>query len=297
VARAVFLHDDKETFVSTRPATRDRTTAVGAGRASRRDSGSIARTMLNKVPEVTLYFWIIKILATTVGETFADYLNVNLGFGLNNTTYVMGALLIATLGFQFRANRYVPGIYWLAVVFISVVGTLITDNLTDNLGIPLVVSTAGFAIALCATFAAWFASERTLSIHTIITSRREGFYWLTILFTFALGTAAGDLVAEKLAFGYLLSALMFGAVIAVIAVAHLKYGLNAVLAFWLAYILTRPLGASIGDYLSQPTANGGLALGTTGTSALFLATILALVSFLTITKRDQTPPALVGAQA
>jgi uncharacterized membrane-anchored protein len=297
VARAVFLHDDKETFVSTRPATRDRTTAVGAGRASRRDAGSIARTMLNKVPEVTLYFWIIKILATTVGETFADYLNVNLGFGLNNTTYVMGALLIATLGFQFRANRYVPGIYWLAVVFISVVGTLITDNLTDNLGIPLVVSTAGFAIALCATFAAWFASERTLSIHTIITSRREGFYWLTILFTFALGTAAGDLVAEKLAFGYLLSALMFGAVIAVIAVAHLKYGLNAVLAFWLAYILTRPLGASIGDYLSQPTANGGLALGTTGTSALFLATILALVSFLTITKRDQTPPALVGAQA
>jgi uncharacterized membrane-anchored protein len=253
--------------------------------------------MLNKVPEVTLYFWIIKILATTVGETFADYLNVDLGFGLNNTTYVMGALLIATLGFQFRANRYVPGIYWLAVVFISVVGTLITDNLTDNLGIPLVVSTAGFAIALCATFAAWFASERTLSIHTIITSRREGFYWLTILFTFALGTAAGDLVAEKLAFGYLLSALMFGAVIAVIAVAHLKYGLNAVLAFWLAYILTRPLGASIGDYLSQPTANGGLALGTTGTSALFLATILALVSFLTITKRDQTPPALVGAQA
>jgi len=253
--------------------------------------------MLNKVPEVTLYFWIIKILATTVGETFADYLNVNLGFGLNNTTYVMGALLLVTLGFQFKATKYVPGVYWLAIVFISVVGTLITDNLTDNFGVPLTTSTAGFALALAATSAAWFASERTLSIHSIITSKREGFYWLTILFTFALGTAAGDLVAEKLAFGYLISAGIFGAVIAAIAVAHLKYGLNAVLAFWLAYILTRPLGASIGDLLSQPKSNGGLALGTTGTSALFLVTILGLVSYLTVTKKDQTPPEVVAAEA
>ena len=253
--------------------------------------------MLNTVPEVTLYFWIIKIMATTVGETFADYLNVDLGFGLNNTTYVMGALLLGTLGFQFKARKYIPGVYWLAIVFISVVGTLITDNLTDSFGVPLTTSTAGFAVALAATFAVWFASERTLSIHSIITSRREGFYWLAILFTFALGTAAGDLVAERLAVGYLPSALMFGAVIAVIAVAHLKYGLNAVLAFWLAYILTRPLGASIGDLLSQAKGNGGLGLGTTGTSALFLTTILGLVSYLAITKRDQTPPELVAAEA
>jgi len=253
--------------------------------------------MLNKVPEVTLYFWIIKIMATTVGETFADYLNVDLGFGLDNTTYVMGALLLGTLGLQFRAKRYVPGIYWLAVVFISVVGTLITDNLTDNLGVSLVTSTIGFGVALALTFAAWFVSERTLSIHTIVTSKREGFYWLTILFTFALGTAAGDLFAEKLAFGYLPSALMFGAVIAVIAVAHLKYGLDAVLAFWLAYILTRPLGASIGDYLSQAKVDGGLGLGATATSALFLATILGLVSYLTIAKRDQTPPETVAPAA
>src|SRR3954454_21919118 len=125
--------------------------------------------MLNKVPEVTLYFWVIKIMATTVGETFADYLNVDLGFGLNNTTYVMAALLIVTLGFQFRARKYVPGIYWLAVVFISVVGTLITDNLTDSAGVPLTTSTAVFAVALALTFAAWFASERTLSIHSIVT--------------------------------------------------------------------------------------------------------------------------------
>jgi uncharacterized membrane-anchored protein len=253
--------------------------------------------MLNKVPEVTLYFWVIKILCTTVGETAADFLNTNLKLGLSGTSVVMGALLIITLVFQFRADRYIPSIYWLAVVLISIVGTLITDNLVDNFHVALETTTIVFGIALAVTFAAWYARERTLSIHTIYTTRRESFYWLAILFTFALGTAAGDLVAEKLAFGYLLSALMFGAVIAVIAVAHLKYGLNAVLAFWLAYILTRPLGASIGDYLSQPTANGGLALGTTGTSALFLATILALVSFLTITKRDQTPPALVGAQA
>lgn len=279
--------------MSTTSATLDDPTPhVGQGRGGK----DIARAMLNKVPEVTLYFWIIKIMATTVGETFADYLNVDLGFGLNNTTYVMGALLLGTLGFQFRAKKYVPGVYWLAVVFISVVGTLITDNLTDNLGVPLAASTAGFAVALALTFAAWFASERTLSIHSIITSKREGFYWLTILFTFALGTAAGDLVAEKLAFGYLPSALIFGAVIAVIAVAHLKYGLDAVLSFWLAYILTRPLGASIGDFLSQAKVDGGLELGTTGTSALFLLTILGLVSYLTITKKDQTPPEVVAAE-
>ena len=246
--------------------------------------------MRNKVPEITLYFWVIKIMATTVGETFADFLNVNLGFGLSTTSYVMGALLLGVLCLQFAARSYVPGVYWTAIVFISVVGTLITDNLTDSFGVPLLTSTAIFGVLLALTFAAWFAIERTLSIHSIVTSRREGFYWLTILFTFALGTAAGDLVAEKLAFGYLPSALMFGAVIAVVAVAHRRFGLNAVLAFWLAYILTRPLGASIGDELSQARADGGLGLGTTGTSALFLVTILALVTFLTRTKRDQTPP-------
>lgn len=262
--------------------------------ALRRPAGpTLGRRMLNKVPEVTLYFWIIKILCTTVGETAADFLNVNLGFGLNNTTYVTGALLLATLGFQFKATRYKPGVYWLAVVLLSVVGTLITDNLTDNFGVSLVTSTIGFSAALAATFAIWFASERTLSIHTIITRRREGFYWLAILFTFALGTAAGDLFAEKLSVGYWPSALLFAGVIAAITVAHFRFGLNAILAFWLAYILTRPLGASIGDFLSQPRANGGLGLGTTGTSAIFLTCILGLVVYLSVTKKDQTPPELI----
>jgi len=243
--------------------------------------------MLNKVPEVTLYFWIIKILCTTVGETAADYLNTNLGFGLTNTTYVVGALLVAILAVQFRARGYLPGVYWLAVVLISVVGTLITDNLTDNFGVSLVMSTIVFALALAMTFAAWYRSERTLSIHSIVTTPREAWYWLTILVTFALGTGAGDLVAEKINIGFLNSALMFAGLIAIVAVAHVRLRLNAVLAFWIAYVLTRPLGASIGDYLSQAHADGGLGLGTTATSAIFLSAILTLVVFLTLTRRDR----------
>jgi uncharacterized membrane-anchored protein len=265
------------------------TDAAQAGPATR----SLGRRMLNKVPEVTLYFWLIKVLCTTVGETAADYLNTNLGFGLTGTTYVMGAVLVVVLFLQFRARRYVPGIYWLAVVLISVVGTLITDNLTDNFGVALTTTTIVFSIALAVTFAAWYASERTLSIHTIHTTRREGFYWLAILFTFALGTAAGDLTAEQLNVGYLNSALMFAALIAIVAVAHFRLRLGAVLAFWIAYVLTRPLGASIGDYMSQPSHAGGLGLGTTGTSAIFLTAILGLVVYLTVSKTDQ--PALEAA--
>jgi uncharacterized membrane-anchored protein len=245
------------------------------------------RKLLNKVPEVTIFFWIIKILCTTVGETAADYLNTNLNFGLTNTTYVVGALLAITLFFQFRLTKYVPSVYWMAVVLISVVGTLITDNLVENFGVTLIQSTIGFAVALAATFAAWYASERTLSIHSIFTRKREGFYWLTILFTFALGTAAGDLVAEKMSLGYLNSAVMFAGVIALITLAHLKFKLNAVLAFWAAYILTRPLGASIGDFFSQAPTDGGQGLGTTATSVIFLSAILAVVTYLTLTKRDE----------
>jgi uncharacterized membrane-anchored protein len=258
------------------------TTATAAGPAA----VSRGRAMLNKVPEVTLFFWIIKILATTVGETAADYLNDTLGFGLTNTTYVTGALLVVLLAFQMRSRRYVPAIYWATIVVISVFGTLITDNLTDGHGVPLATSTSVFTVLLALVFAAWFATERTLSIHSIVTTRREAFYWLTILFTFALGTAAGDLVAEKAALGYGVSVLIFAGVIALITVAHLGLRLNAVLAFWLAYIMTRPLGASIGDLLSQTRHDGGLGLGTTGTSYLFLAIILALVVFLSVTKRD-----------
>ncbi|MBA2392870.1 MAG: hypothetical protein H0V70_09015 [Ktedonobacteraceae bacterium] len=242
--------------------------------------------MFNKVPEVTIYFWIIKVLCTTVGETAADFLNTNLHLGLTGTTVVMGSLLIVTLFFQFAAKRYVPGIYWLAVVLISVVGTLITDNLTDNFGVSLETTTIVFSITLAVVFVAWYTSEKTLSVHTINTLRREVFYWLTILFTFALGTAAGDLAAEKLNLGYLLSAIIFGTLIAIVTIAHLRFKLNAVLAFWIAYILTRPLGASLGDYLTQPNDNGGLGLGTVLTSMLFLTAILSTVVYLTITKKD-----------
>src|SRR3954468_18788709 len=253
------------------------------------DRGAGLRQMLNKVPEVTLYFWVIKVLCTTVGETASDYLSTNLNLGLTNTTFITGSLLVATPVFQFRALKYVPGIYWLGIVLISVVGTQITDNLTDNFGVPLFTTTIVFSIVLAAVFAAWYASERTLSIHTIVTTRREAFYWLTVLFTFALGTAAGDLSAEKLDLGYAVSIAIFGGVIALVAVAHYGFGLNAVLAFWLAYILTRPLGASIGDELSQNSHKyGGLGLGTTGTSYLFLSCILALVVFLSVTRRDAT---------
>ncbi len=270
------------------------TTSLHAGTATR-----TGRQMLNKVPEVTVYFWIIKILCTTVGETAADYLNVNLGLGLTGTTYIMGTVLVVVLAGQFALRRYVPGVYWLAVVLLSIVGTLITDNLSDNFDVALETTTIVFSIALAVTFAAWYASEKTLSIHTISTTRREAFYWLAILFTFALGTAAGDLTAERLDVGYPLSALGFGALIAIVAAAHYGFqarrsaaerGLstsNAVLAFWIAYILTRPLGASIGDYLSQSPDDGGLGLGTVGTSALFLLTILVLVIYLSVTRRDR----------
>jgi uncharacterized membrane-anchored protein len=247
---------------------------------------SPGRQMLNKVPEITIFFWIIKILCTTVGETAADLLNENLGLGLTTTTYIMGAFLIATLVFQFRSRRYVPGIYWLAVVLISVVGTLFSDNLVENLGVALQTTTIGFGIVLAAVFASWYTSEKTLSIHTIVTTRREAFYWLAILFTFALGTSAGDLLAERLELGYPLSVGIFAAAIAVVSIAHFRFKLNAILAFWIAYILTRPLGASMGDYLSQPANEGALGLGTIVTSLIFLSAILALVVYLTISKRD-----------
>ena len=257
---------------------------------------SLGRQMLNKVPEITLYFWIIKVLCTTVGETAADNLDTQFNLGLTNLTYIMGSLLIAVLVVQFRLKRYVPFVYWLGIVLISIVGTLITDNMTDNYGIALQLSTGVFTVILAATFAVWYRSEHTLSIHTIVTTKREAFYWLAVLFTFALGTAAGDLVAEKLSIGYLNTVFLFAGAIAVIAIAHWRFKMGPILSFWLAYILTRPLGASIGDYMSQAKADGGLGLGTTTTSLIYLGLILALVVFLQITKADQTPPEVLEAE-
>ena len=235
-----------------------------------------ANLLLNKVPEISVVFWIIKILSTTVGETGADYLAVHVGLGANVTAAIMATLFAAALVWQVRSPRYIPWNYWLTVVLVSVVGTQITDFLTDKLEISLYASTAAFSVLLALTFAVWYACERTLSIHTIFTLRRELFYWAAILFTFALGTAAGDLATEALSLGFNVGVAAFGALIALITVAYYLGG-NAVLAFWLAYILTRPLGASIGDLLSQSREYGGLGLGTTYTSLAFLAVIASLV--------------------
>jgi uncharacterized membrane-anchored protein len=250
-------------------------------------AASTRRQMLNKVPEVTVFFWIIKILCTTVGESFADYINETLGFGLTNTTIVFTVALVAVLVMQFRADRYVPSIYWLAVVLISVVGTLLTDNLTDARGVPLWISSTVFAVLLAGVFAAWYARERTLSIHSITTTPRERWYWLVVLVTFALGTAVGDWTLELTGWSPGASILLPAGLILAVLVAW-KVGMGPVLSFWLAYILTRPLGANIGDFLASPHTDGGLGLGTLWTSVIFLATILATVVYLTVTRVDRT---------
>jgi uncharacterized membrane-anchored protein len=254
-----------------------------------------ARTpaMLNKVPEVTLVFWIVKIMSTTVGETGADYLAVHVGLGTAVTGAIMVALLLAALVVQLRMRRYVPWIYWLTVVLVSIVGTQITDALTDGLGISLYTSTAVFAAALAITFAIWYRTERTLSIHTIFTTRRELFYWAAILLTFALGTAAGDLATEALGLGFNVAVLAFGGLIAAIGAAY-YFSANAVLTFWLAYILTRPLGASLGDLLSQARAYGGLGFGSVYTSIGFLTVIVVLVAFLSLDAQRGQPHESAG---
>ena len=254
------------------------------------------RELLNKVPQVTLVFWIIKMMSTTVGETAADFLIFNVGLGLPLTSIIMSALLIALLVLQVRLTRYVPTSYWLVVVFVSVVGTLVSDYLVDGLGISLVTTSIVFGVGLAVVFAIWYAVERTLSIHTIFTRQRELFYWAAILFTFALGTSAGDLVAETFALGYATSAIGFGALIGLTYLVF-RMGGNAVLTFWIGYILTRPFGASLGDLLAQPTSNGGLGLGTTGTSILFLAVIASFVAYLSYRQRNSEPPVASSASA
>src|SRR5258706_7947323 len=252
--------------------------------------------MLNKVPQVTLAFWVIKIMSTTVGETGADYLAVHVGLGSAITSAITVSLLLAALFVQLRMRRYVPWIYWLTVVLVSIVGTQITDALTDRLGVSLYDSTFAFAMALAATFAVWYRSERTLSIHTIVTRRRELFYWAAVLFTFALGTAAGDLATEALGLGFTVGVVVFGALIAAVAIAW-YLGADAVLTFWLVYVLTRPLGASLGDLLSQARAYGGLGLGSVNTSVVFLVVISALVIYVTTREQRSTGTPQVGDKA
>jgi uncharacterized membrane-anchored protein len=243
------------------------------------------KQMLNKVPEVTIWFWIIKILCTTVGESFADWINMNLGVGLINTSLIFTVVLAGVLGWQLTTQRYVPFVYWLTVVVVSVTGTLYTDILTDSQGVPLALSSSVFAGILAVVFGIWYARERTLSVHTITTRPRELFYWLAVLVTFALGTATGDWTLELTGWTPGVSVLLPLGLIATIVFAW-RLGANAVLSFWLAYILTRPLGANLGDWLGSPSGDGGLGLGTAATSVIFLAAILATVVYLTLSRSD-----------
>jgi uncharacterized membrane-anchored protein len=267
------------------------------------------RRLLNKVPEVTIYFWIIKCLCTTIGETMSDNLMARFAAGGASATpaqlqvalYKVAAItvlvLIVLLVIQFRLKRYVPLAYWANIVVISVLGTQITDMFEGQGDVPghMWAITIVSVTLLASVFLAWWLVERTLSMHSIRTARREAFYWLAILATFATGTAVGDLVAEKFSLGYLTTLGLFAAVIAIVAALWKLTPINGVLAFWLAYIMTRPLGASAGDWLSQQ-GNQGLNLGTITTSYLFLGIIAALVLFLQIRKPDVTPAELVSAE-
>ncbi|MCP3716520.1 hypothetical protein [Paraburkholderia sp. CNPSo 3281] len=236
-----------------------------------------ATRRLNKVPEITLAFWIIKIMSTTVGETGADFLAVDVGWGQGATRGLMMSLLAIALILQMRTRKYTPWIYWLTVVLVSIVGTQITDLLTDGLGVSLYITTGVFAVMLAAFFAIWYRVEGTLSIGAIDTPRRELFYWAAILCTFALGTAAGDLATEALGLGFSLGAVCFGALLAATCLTW-RSGVNAVLTFWIAYVLTRPFGASLGDLLTQSRSYGGFGLGAASTSLLFLTVIVVLVA-------------------
>lgn len=246
---------------------------------------TLSRRHLNKVPQVTIVFWLVKMMSTTVGETAADFLIFRLRLGLLLTSAVTGVLLVIALGVQLRADRYIPWRYWFAVVLVSIFGTLVTDNLTDHLHVPLLLSTALFSVMLVVTFSIWYAKEKTLSIYAIDTRRRELFYWTAILVTFALGTAAGDWVSEEKGLGYAPSAILFAGMISATAIAHFVFKANAVASFWVAYVLTRPLGASCGDLLAKSAKHGGLGFGTTHTSAVFLLVIVALVIYLTRAER------------
>jgi uncharacterized membrane-anchored protein len=239
------------------------------------------RRPLSKVPEIIVLFWVTKILTTGMGEAASDYLVSNLA---RVVAVMIGflALLIA-LAWQFWVHRYVVWVYWLAVSMVAVFGTMAADVLHKGLGIPYVVSTLFFAVVLALVFATWYRTERTLSIHSIHTPRRELFYWVTVLTTFALGTAAGDMTASTLHLGYLDSGFLFTALFLVPAVAYWQFGMNAIFAFWFAYVLTRPLGASFADWLDKPTSLGGLGLGTGTVAAISAAVIVGLVAYLALT--------------
>ncbi len=239
---------------------------------------------LSKVPEVTALFWVIKILTTGMGETTSDFFAHTIGpivaVGLG------GVGLLVALVLQFRTDRYRPWQYWSCVVMVSVFGTMAADVIHVGLGVPYVVSSIAFSIALAVIFAVWFRSEGTLSIHSITNPRRELFYWATVLATFALGTAVGDMTATTFHWGYFFSGVVFAFLICIPALAYARFGLNAIVAFWSAYILTRPLGASFADWIAVPPSRGGLNWGTGLISLVLLVVIIVLVGYLSRTHAD-----------
>jgi uncharacterized membrane-anchored protein len=238
----------------------------------------------SKVPLITAFFWIIKLLSTAMGEATSDY--------MVKTINPVTAVLLGALGWaiamvlQFRAKRYNAWIYWFAVVMVAVFGTQCADVLHIKFHIPYVVSTAFYAIVLAAIFVLWYRTEGTLSIHSIRTPRREAFYWATVLATFALGTATGDMTAKTVGLGYLTSGIVFSLAFVVVAVAHWKLGLNSILAFWIAYVLTRPIGASFADYLAFPKSVGGLNTGHAPVALVLTVIIVCLVAYLAKTRID-----------
>jgi uncharacterized membrane-anchored protein len=239
---------------------------------------------IRKVPAIGAYFWIIKILTTAMGEVTSDFLVVQTRAIV--AVALGGIGLVAALLVQLSVHRYVAWSYWLAVVMVAIFGTMVADVIHVGLGIPYLVTTAFFLVVLVVTFVAWYGTERTLSIHTIYTRRREAFYWATVMATFALGTAAGDMTASTVGLGFFASGVMFAVLIALPALAYRLFDLNAILAFWVAYVLTRPLGASFADWLGKAPALSGLGLGTGSVSLVLTAVIVILVGYLTVTRRD-----------
>lgn len=258
-------------------------------------SASAFEAGLMRVPEVTLIFWIIKILSTTVGETGADFLSFDFGWGMPVTSLFMASVMGLLLYLQFfRFKRYMPAAYWTLVLLMSVLGTLITDMFVDLAGVSLVTLSIIFAVMMLAGFYVWFRNEGTLSIHSIDNGKREVYYWVVILLAFAVGTGVGDLISERFALGYDKALLLFGGMIAFVAMVYYVFKINAVTAFWIAYVLTRPLGASLGDFMIQKPADGGLGVNMLNVNMAFLGVIVVLVGYEWLRIRAST---LAGEQA
>lgn len=239
------------------------------------------KELVNRVAQLGILFWVIKIFSTTVGETAADYVSVNLKLGLPITTILMGVITIGVVIWNFRQKKYYPPSYWLLIVMMSIEGTLITDFLVDQLGVSLLILDVVFAIALVLVFYLWYKKEKSLSIHSINNDSRERFYWIIVLTTFALGTGVGDTVSEYLNVGYLYSLIIFGSIFILAGILYYEKIVGAVLAFWIAFIVTRPIGASLGDLFIQLPKDGGLGISITVINIIFFAVIIASVVYLT----------------